>query len=91
MAMPSKITAWSCQFKCGRRVCTTKSVIEKHEARCFSNPAMRACKTCGNFDSKGWANGTKCNAYYLDERTENNPDGLRSDCKMWVSAEHDEE
>lgn len=35
-----------CEFRCGYRINTSRKAIELHEARCFCNPARRACKTC---------------------------------------------
>jgi hypothetical protein len=41
--MPIEVKAYRCEF-CGR-VYLTKQV-DVHEAKCFKNPARRACKTC---------------------------------------------
>lgn len=46
--MPVKITAFSCTWKCGRNVTTSKSRMAKHEEICFNNPKRRACQTCAN-------------------------------------------
>jgi hypothetical protein len=43
--MPKKVTAYACEFGCGR-LGKTKACIEKHEKTCFLNPARRSCKTC---------------------------------------------
>ena len=44
--MPREVKAYSCSFGCGRRVQTSKSVVEKHEKTCAMNPERRACKLC---------------------------------------------
>ncbi len=47
--MPVKVTAWSCIYRCGRKVNTRRTAMLAHEERCFFNPARRACQSCGNF------------------------------------------
>lgn len=43
MARPLK--HWGCDFRCGFTNSNRKRV-NAHEAKCFSNPAVRACRTC---------------------------------------------
>lgn len=42
-----EIEAYQCDY------CTkyskSKSVMKKHESKCFHNPVSRACVTCGNY------------------------------------------
>lgn len=50
--MARKVTAWGCEFGCGRRVTTKKSSMEAHEKNCFRNTARKACKTCASEEFK---------------------------------------
>jgi hypothetical protein len=53
--MPKKVTAWSCQFKCGAKVQTVRSRMIEHEAKCILNPNTRCCPTCRhNYQEWGW-------------------------------------
>lgn len=45
--MPIEITKYKCSY-CNKREFKTKSSCVRHEKRCFWNPIMRACATCGN-------------------------------------------
>ena len=45
--MAKRITVYECEYGCGRYL-KTKKCIENHEKRCFFNPVMKACATCGN-------------------------------------------
>ena len=47
--MPIQVTAYSCQYRCGRKVATKRKAMEEHEARCYHNPLRRACQSCANF------------------------------------------
>lgn len=49
--MPRAITAYACNFKCGKKVDTVRKRMEVHEARCFCNPVRRACQTCIHFQA----------------------------------------
>jgi len=42
-----KIEAYHCSY-C-RKYSTSKSLIKKHDAICFKNPASKSCVTCDNF------------------------------------------
>lgn len=42
--VPIEVKAYRCSF-CGRVYLTKK--VESHEAKCFKNPARKACCTCG--------------------------------------------
>lgn len=43
--MPVKIRSYACDYRCGY-VRTKRSMVVEHEKRCFSNPLVRACRTC---------------------------------------------
>lgn len=55
--MAKKITAYSCEHKCGRNVLTSRRTMEEHESRCFYNPINKACVTCKFFESHEDSNG----------------------------------
>lgn len=42
-----EINAYQCDY-C-KKYSKSKSVIKKHESKCFYNPITRACATCGNY------------------------------------------
>lgn len=44
--MPIQRTAYSCQHGCRRSLLVDAKRMEKHEARCLKNPAVRSCATC---------------------------------------------
>lgn len=44
--MARKVTAYACDFRCGRRVITSRKAMLEHEQTCWRNPARRACMTC---------------------------------------------
>lgn len=71
--MPRKVTAYACEFRCGRRVTTSRKGMELHEERCWSNPVRRTCKTCrhesierGCLPEEGW-DGRACTIDVLSE------------------------
>ena len=78
--MPVKVTRFAC-IHCGPKfVRSSEKTVSDHEARCFRNPARRACQTC-------WFNNSYV-AYMPDgcdhpdiERT-----ALRFDCPGWKSS-----
>jgi len=82
--MPRKITAFSCQYKCGHFFKINKTRIEKriakHEEGCFSNPSRRACKTCLQFDID--EDGYYCNKDHLKENQY-----ATKECKYWELKE----
>lgn len=47
--MPRKISAFACEWNCGRNVLTSRVRMALHESRCNWNPANHACITCANF------------------------------------------
>jgi len=46
--MPRETIKYLCDFKCGQRALNKKSDVEKHETKCWNNPANKSCKTCSN-------------------------------------------
>ncbi len=47
--MSSEVRAFVCDF-CPRKArWSTRSIANRHEAKCFYNPARRACVTCAYF------------------------------------------
>ena len=44
--MPIKISAWKCQYNCGRKVVVNKKSMSIHEKRCYKNPENKTCMTC---------------------------------------------
>ena len=67
--MAKKITAYSCEYKCGRNVLTSKSRMEEHEKRCFYNKDTKSCATCANFERHTDNNGMKdcdCPNFYQE-------------------------
>jgi hypothetical protein len=73
--MPIERKAWACAWNCGGRVTTSRKRMEFHEARCFHNPARRACQTCANFDRR---NGCLAeNGPVLEEA------GMQYGCQWW--------
>jgi hypothetical protein len=52
--MAEKITAYRCEWGCGRNVITSKKRMEYHENNyCAKNPKLKACPTCIH-DIDGW-------------------------------------
>lgn len=89
--MPVERKAWACQYACGRNVATSRKLIEKHEERCWKNPARRACASCSNFkkerdgdDYRSWIN-------YICLADDNidfdQGKKLRHDCALWIARE----
>lgn len=58
--MPRPITKYLCDHKCGHHAFSKISHCQNHEARCWSNPALRSCKSCKfeelvhDSDGSGW-------------------------------------
>jgi hypothetical protein len=50
MPIPFKVTEYGCAFKCGHKHSKNIDGMAKHEARCWYNPEVRACKTCKHYD-----------------------------------------
>ncbi len=42
------VTAYRCEH-CEKKILISKSGMYKHEAKCFANPVMKACRTCSNY------------------------------------------
>ena len=43
--------AYSCKYKCGRRVVLRKWSMEAHEHICLNNPEKKACRTCKHYEA----------------------------------------
>jgi hypothetical protein len=67
--MARKITAYACDYRCGRNSLTSKKRMEDHESRCFHNPDKRACITCKHFERQFDSNGME-GTQYLEEWVE---------------------
>ena len=44
--MAREVKAFACEFGCRRNVTVSRKRMTDHEARCFYNPAQKACATC---------------------------------------------
>lgn len=75
--MPRKITAYACEFKCGRGCDTNRKRMADHEARCKKNQARRACPTC-RFEMKLYDEGFDCFQHMLEDGKM-----IRYDCEGW--------
>jgi len=93
--MPIERKAWACQYKCGRNVLTSRKRMETHEARCWRNPARRACASCKHLLEYDDSNGMEHEPQYLQTwhvRECKADDGidlsekLRHDCTLWSNA-----
>jgi hypothetical protein len=78
--MPIKQTIWGCEFGCHKKY-VGKSRMVAHEARCFRNPARRACPTCF-YDDQGY----QCLALMDKEDGRHNVD-----CPKWRSRDDEPE
>lgn len=81
--MPIKVTAYSCQFKCGWRVQTKRYRMVAHEKICFHNPERRACQTCNHHVFDGDI------GLYCDIETEETEIVLTWGCFAWTPREPD--
>lgn len=89
--MPIERKAWACAWKCGGKVSTSRKRMEFHEARCFRNPARKACQTCANFktdwDDDGYPahmGGRSWKIRYCEADNKIDlADKLHSDCPLW--------
>ena len=80
--MPVPVKHFACSFRCGF-VRSKISVVIDHETRCFSNPARRACRTCGNYEPPTQEDEVDCYMDNLQEPTKQNNLGLRVNCNVW--------
>ena len=89
--MPRRVTAFACSHGCRRNVITGYDRMAAHEARCFWNPANRACMTCkhdtfemvddGSPDSRPW------NARYCDLALRGSDGKPVYECDQWEALE----
>ena len=95
--MPVERKAWACQYGCGRNVLTSRKRMEAHEARCWRNPARRACVACKHFNQYDDDNGMDGTPYlqtwHVRECLANDgidiSEKLRHDCPLWENAGSD--
>lgn len=94
--MPRKITAYACDYKCGRKVCMSKKSMIEHEKICFCNPIRKACQTCKFFKKEsetiynpyhgGNPGSTDYESYFNYCDADEDIDlekGLRFNCSKW--------
>ena len=88
-----KVTRYRCPF-CSRSWSQRKRAAD-HVARCWRNPAVRACKTCVYFQPYHWEGepvpgipgAVGCTEYpEACGRHEDLREGLRSGCPLWSPA-----
>ncbi len=77
--MAVKCVAYSCEFRCGRRVTTSRKLMEKHEKTCPHNPALRTCATCESDYTDSETGEFRC-AQDVDK----NGKEMIKDCMSWV-------
>lgn len=94
--MPRAVTAFACEFRCGRRTTMNRKSAIEHEARCFHNPATRSCQTCrhdveedhgiGDGDNipefARWASSMMVKVCAVDARENAN---AKTNCDKWES------
>lgn len=51
--MPRKVTAYECEWNCGKNLRKTKAAVSRHEEACLLNPARRSCATCKHDGDEG--------------------------------------
>lgn len=91
--MPRKVIAFACAHNCGRNVLTGRKRMERHEAICNWNPAMRACITCAHFsggdrscyDPEDYYGGASAGC----EKDHNIAAKLRNECPDWEDKRTD--
>ncbi len=44
--MPRKVTAYECEWNCGKNLRKTKAAVARHEEACLLNPGRLSCVTC---------------------------------------------
>ena len=90
--MPVERKAWACQYGCRTNVQTVRKRMEKHESRCWRNPARRACVTCKHFSQYDDDNGMEGTGYLqtwhvrecLADDGIDLSEKLRHDCPLWT-------
>lgn len=80
--------AYSCSFKCGRRVVLQKSIIEAHEVNCLSNPENKACKTCKHYETYQDSSGESLDSWIVKQCNHDNEYDVN---EMRVNCEHHED
>jgi hypothetical protein len=62
--MPVAVKAFACEFRCGHKVMVSAKAISRHEKNCFSNPGVKACRTCKHFAKDYADNGNGADDIY---------------------------
>lgn len=84
--MPRKVTAYACEFKCGRTVSTKRAAIVAHEKRCICNPTRRTCRTCRHDELVPFENDTGYGGYNeCLAGVDRGEASLLFDCTSWES------
>lgn len=85
-----QVTRWRCPH-CGRSR-ANRADAARHMARCWYNPAARACKTCAHYEidesepDVGYVGqGDVCNQKLNDEYIDLRP-GLVNGCPFWEAS-----
>jgi len=75
------VTAWACEYKCGRSVTVSRKNIERHEQTCKMNPARRACPTC-KYEDREWLDYNRAEFFCQIDAL---PDGMSMvvQCEKW--------
>ena len=89
--MPVERLAWACQWGCRRNVLVSRKRMEAHEAKCWRNPARRACASCkhlNEYDDDNGADWRELETWHVREcRADDSIDlseKLRHDCLLWA-------
>lgn len=78
------ITAYRCEHCPRARVMVTLRSMERHEARCISNPASRACPSCAHDLGPGPSNGCSIGAREPQE-------SMVRGCVSWAHCDGDDD
>ena len=91
--MPVERKAWACQYGCRTNVQTVRKRMEKHEERCWCNPARRACATCLHLKHEWETVYERPNvdheerfAYCDADEDIDLSEKLRHDCPLWENV-----
>lgn len=88
-----KVTRWQCPH-C-RRARSSKKAATVHIGRCWNNPAVRACRTCANYnvvETGDWCfpgRPCNCNEGYIECRAGVGAvaaGSMVTGCEMWEAA-----
>lgn len=95
--VPKPVAVIVRRFRCPfcNRSRAAKKTVQDHIARCWLNPATRACKTCAHFTSEpdgGYCLGTPCDCNRGYQQCEAGvsdvEDGkIQAQCPLWQAKE----